>query len=328
MNDEIEFAAKELLFFETFSEKINLDGILPTNPEIVERMSSRKKKRGEPKKEKLNFPQKIEITTRLQNDLLAEMQKMQKCHVLEKEQIECEIKQLEERLLDIHKHEFEFDRAVTNVKDDKGKRNGDKFLRFQQDRLEKLDLQIGKLKLKLQSTKENLRRANHNLKSKEESGETMTKIDFDQLEIENNKYQISLEEKNKEMIQAKMKAGRLNDTMLKRKTDLTAALKLQVKLQQRVLSIVSDREKVDKESQLVKNDIDKQRDALRGIKKEMKSYTVPEVYDYISQSQETETLEKEVYEWKRKVAIAEGANKSLRSQLHAGRSSGLPKKRL
>ena len=39
-------------------------------------------------------------------------------------------------------------------------------------------------------------------------------------------------------------------------------------------------------------------------------------------------LEKEVYEWKRKVAIAEGANKSLRSQLHAGRSSGLPKKRL
>jgi len=29
----------------------------------------------------------------------------------------------------------------------------------------------------------------------------MTKIDFDQLEIENNKYQISLEEKNKEMIQ-------------------------------------------------------------------------------------------------------------------------------
>jgi len=63
-----------------------------------------------------------------------------------------------------------------------------------------------------------------------------------------------------------------------------------VKLQQRVLSIVSDREKVDKESQLVKNDIDKQRDALRGIKKEMKSYTVPEVYDYISQSQETETV--------------------------------------
>ena len=116
MNDEIAFSAKELLFLETFSEKINLDGILPTNPEIVERMSARKKKRGEPKKEKLNFQQKIEITTRLQNDLLAEMQKVEKCHVLEKEQIECEMKQLEERLLDIHKHEFEFDRAVTNVK--------------------------------------------------------------------------------------------------------------------------------------------------------------------------------------------------------------------
>ena len=55
--------------------------------------------------------------------------------------------------------------------------------------------------LKLTFIQENLRRANHNLKSKEESGETMTKIDFDQLEIENNKYQISLEEKNKEMIQ-------------------------------------------------------------------------------------------------------------------------------
>ena len=46
MNDEIAFYSKELLFLDTFSEKINLDGILPTNPEIVERMSSRKKKRG------------------------------------------------------------------------------------------------------------------------------------------------------------------------------------------------------------------------------------------------------------------------------------------
>ena len=115
MKDDLEFLSKELHFLETFAEKINLDGILPT-AEIVERTSSRKKKRGEPKKEKLNFPQKIEITTRLQNDLVAEMQKMEKAHVLAKEQIECEMKQLEERLLDIHKHEFEFDRAVTNVK--------------------------------------------------------------------------------------------------------------------------------------------------------------------------------------------------------------------
>jgi hypothetical protein len=73
---------------------------------------------------------------------------------------------------------------------------------------------------------------------------------------------------------------------LRHKTDFIFS----VKLQKRVLSIVSDREKVEKESQLVRNDIEKQREALRGIKKEMKSYTVPEVYDYISQSQETETV--------------------------------------
>ena len=63
-----------------------------------------------------------------------------------------------------------------------------------------------------------------------------------------------------------------------------------VKLQQRVLSIVSDREKVEKESQLVRKDIEKQREALRGIKTEMKSYTVPKVYDYIKQSQETDAV--------------------------------------
>ena len=63
-----------------------------------------------------------------------------------------------------------------------------------------------------------------------------------------------------------------------------------MKLQQRVLSIVSDREKVEKESQLVKKDIEKQREGLRGIRTEMKSYTVPEVYDYIKQSQETDAV--------------------------------------
>ena len=57
-----------------------------------------------------------------------------------------------------------------------------------------------------------------------------------------------------------------------------------------MLSIVSDREKVEKESQLVKKDIEKQRESLRGIRTEMKSYTVPEVYDYIKQSQETDAV--------------------------------------
>ena len=85
-----------------------------------------------------------------------------------------------------------------------------------------------------------------------------------------------------------------------------------MKLQKRVLSIVSDREKVEKESQLVRNDIEKQREALRGIKKEMKSYTVPEVYDYISQSQETETVKKRKnYFW---LSFFKAGKRSLRME--------------
>jgi len=46
----------------------------------------------------------------------------------------------------------------------------------------------------------------------------------------------------------------------------------------------------------------------------MESYTVPEVIDYILQAGETAQLDHDINEWKRKVQIAEGENKSLRSQ--------------
>jgi hypothetical protein len=63
-------------------------------------------------------------------------------------------------------------------------------------RLKNATLKVQKNKLQLQ------------LKQKEEMGEVLHAIDFDQLKIENHQYLAKIEERNNEMLKLKMTAGK------------------------------------------------------------------------------------------------------------------------
>lgn len=69
------------------------------------------------------------------------------------------------------------------------------------------DAVIEKIRLKNVTLKVQKNKLHQQLKQKEEMGEVLHAIDFDQLQIENKQYLLKIEERNAELLKLKMTAG-------------------------------------------------------------------------------------------------------------------------
>ena len=77
-----------------------------------------------------------------------------------------------------------------------------------EDRLRIKEVAVEKLKLKNTSIKTQIAKMEMQLQQKEEMGEVLHVIDFDQLKIENQQYLEKIEERNTELLRMKLSTGR------------------------------------------------------------------------------------------------------------------------
>ena len=77
-----------------------------------------------------------------------------------------------------------------------------------EDRLRVKEVAVEKLKLKNMSIKAQIAKMEMQLQQKEEMGEVLHVIDFDQLKIENQQYLEKIEERNNELLRMKLSTGR------------------------------------------------------------------------------------------------------------------------
>jgi len=84
----------------------------------------------------------------------------------------------------------------------------EKVLKYLEEKSLGKDLLISKLLMKNQANKAAIRKAEVQLKSKEEGGDDLQYIDFHQLQIENQQFVLKIEEANHELIQLKRTSGR------------------------------------------------------------------------------------------------------------------------
>ena len=122
------------------------------------------------------------------------------------------IEKLNQLFLEVQRLRLEFERDIG--KDTLKKGSGDKFLRFHKSFIDQADGSIGKLKLKKSNMKDQLKRVNLNLKQKEEQGDTLLEVDFNQLRIENQQFLERIDQKNQELLLAKLKAGKIHVSRL------------------------------------------------------------------------------------------------------------------
>jgi hypothetical protein len=77
-----------------------------------------------------------------------------------------------------------------------------------EEKLRQKDTLTEKLRLKNSTIKAQIVKLEHQLAHKEEMGEVLHLVDFDQLKIENQQYMEKIEERNKELLRLKLSTSR------------------------------------------------------------------------------------------------------------------------
>ena len=174
---------------------------------------------------------------------------------------------------------------------------------------------VEKLRLKNLSLKSQIRKLDSQLQEKEEMGEVLHPIDFQQLQIENQQYLEKIEERNHELLKLKLTAGntvQILNTFKKRLSTLTQEsewLRKEIRTRREFL----DRTKGDVSQVIVEHE----QAALtnKRMKEDQESYRVPAVLSYVELKAEQEQLNKKIGTYRRKVEIADMAVRKQRTIL-------------
>ncbi|XP_029465112.1 coiled-coil domain-containing protein 113 isoform X2 [Rhinatrema bivittatum] len=217
-------------------------------------------------------------TTERLNNLTAE----QKCTIAQQE--------LEEMKQDIEKLHQNSERTLRHLKD----MLADKL------RLKNTALKVQKKKLMLQ------------MKQKEEMGEVLHEVDFQQLKIENTQFLDRIDERNQDLLQLKLTAGNTLQILCFYKEKLqnmtlgSNCLAKEISLRQEML------QKIEGETELVEEERAKAECLNKKLQKQLSDYRVPDVFEYVNKKIDHGDLEKSVKVWERKVEIAEMSIKTYR----------------
>ncbi|KNE63947.1 hypothetical protein AMAG_09010 [Allomyces macrogynus ATCC 38327] len=274
-----------------------------------------KKKKGDKVKQMtdvvvlLTPEQKAEIATRELEELRDDMEKRKLDWGKAMDNLRAEMEEIEIGVSEIKKAMYEFKRDIvqTALSERTGKVMAEKVIRYFEDKMRARDTTLEKIRLKNSTLKTQKNKLMLQLKQKEEMGEVLHAIDFDQLKIENHQYLAKIEERNAELLKLKMAAGKIMQVMnvYKRRLagleDESGRLRFEIKSRRDLLARLHD------EAQQVHGDTDK---ALRVNKTLMaagREFRVPSVMEYVMLKANHEELLTKVRSWRCKVEIAQMA---------------------
>ncbi|KAL8194561.1 UNVERIFIED_CONTAM: hypothetical protein K2H54_024716 [Gekko kuhli] len=219
------------------------------------------------------------------------------------------------RIVDIMKAKTDFDKDIvkTIIKKKGSIIASDKVMRYMEEKIRSRDVLKEKIHLKNDSLKVQKKKMQMQLKQKEELGEALHEVDFQQLKIENAQFLEKIEERNQELLQQKMTVGNalhiLNCYKRKLQTATATATRLVRDITQRKESL----EKIDREFIVVEQERNKAEILNKRLRKQLAYYKVPPVLEYVHEKITVHELENTIKIWERKVEIAQMALQSYRS---------------
>lgn len=213
-------------------------------------------------------------------------------------------------------YEFRRDIVVGAENPRTGKTMAEKVLKYMEDKLTQKDMLINKLLMKNQAYKLSIKKAEAQLRSKQETGDDLQYIDFHQLQIENQQFVQRIEEANQELLDLKKRSGRtvkMLNNMKKRLSSLTTEARvleddikerkaMLAKTEHDIVKVVEEKESARKEHK-----------KLRAQSRQTSE--MPQPVDYVQQKAEAYELEGQKRLWQRKLELAEVAAKRVRAQL-------------
>ncbi|XP_028130663.2 coiled-coil domain-containing protein 113 [Diabrotica virgifera virgifera] len=198
----------------------------------------------------------------------------------------------------------------------------EKWIRFMDDWLKNAALAMEKLRLRTASLKLQYRKVSATLIQRQELGENVHAVDFDQLEIENKHLLQKIDQKQIHLLELKRMNGGANLILSKHKKYL---LKQQVDYNKIQVGITEKEQQIhelDEEHDKVEEERDKAKEKYENFKVFKSTYRVPDVMDYVVLKKELDELRKNIKIWQRRKNIQDiSLNASIRQMKNLTGSS-------
>ncbi|XP_046614739.1 coiled-coil domain-containing protein 113-like [Neodiprion virginianus] len=198
-----------------------------------------------------------------------------------------------------------------------GRIPAEKFVRFMEEWLRAADAIIEKLRLKSASLKAQISKAKHQLAQKEELGETLHPIDFEQLAIENHKYQEKIDRKNHHLLQMKKITGRCSLSLSNHKQKLAEQMAVLKSIKKEIARKQAQIEKFNNEEHRTAIDSEKAANQLRQITELMGEYTVPDLIEFVKMQDELAEMQRTYKRLQRHHEVQQNAIKAFKNQSKA-----------
>uniref|UniRef100_A0A8D2DHI0 Cilia- and flagella-associated protein 263 n=1 Tax=Sciurus vulgaris TaxID=55149 RepID=A0A8D2DHI0_SCIVU len=209
-------------------------------------------------------------------------------------------------------HDFEKDILRTISKKKGSILATEKVLKYIEDMNHRRDNLRDKLRLKNISLKVQRKKLLLQLRQKEEVGEALHDVDFQQLKIENAQFLETIEARNQELIQLKLASGNTLQILNAYKSKLHRAVEMYICLGKEILLRKELLEKIDKETIQVEEDRAKAEASNKKLRKQLAEFRAPQVMMYLQEKILNGEMEKTIKMWERKVEIAEMSLKGYR----------------
>ncbi|KAB0350666.1 hypothetical protein FD754_015523 [Muntiacus muntjak] len=295
-----------------------------TGAEIAQLRSRRKSKSrmGMERVMGLSVDQKFELVQKELEDTKDEIRHMRANAERDLQHHEAIIEEAEIRWTEVQRevHEFEKDILKTISKKKGSILATQKVMKYIEDMNRRRDNMKDKLRLKNVSLKVQRKKLLLQLRQKEEVGEALHDVDFQQLKIENAQFLETIEARNQELIQMKLASGNtlqiLNTYKIFRviilQSKLHHAMEMSLNLTKEFLLRKELLEKIEKETLQAEEDRAKALALNRQLRKQLSEFRAPQVMMYIREKIRNGDLEKTIRMWERKVEIAEMSLKGYR----------------
>ncbi|XP_057349536.1 coiled-coil domain-containing protein 113 isoform X2 [Manis pentadactyla] len=153
-----------------------------------------------------------------------------------------------------------------------------------------------------------------NRQRKEEVGEALHEVDFQQLQIENAQFLDTIEARNQELIRLKLVSGNTLQVLNTYKSKLQRAMEMSINLDKEILLRNELLEKIERETLQAEEDQAKAEALNKKLRKQLAEFRAPQVMVYVREKILNGDLEKTIKTWERKVEIAEVSHRFPRQQ--------------
>lgn len=235
----------------------------------------------------------------------AEIEQLKKAGDKDIDDIRTLMEEVDMRIAETKKDTYEFKRDIIIGAENprSGKISSEKMIRFMEEKLRQKDTTIEKLRLKNSTIKAQISKMEHMLAHKEEMGEVLHLVDFDQLKIENQQYLEKIEERNTELLRLKLSTSRTVQVLNGLKFSMSDLVTLGQQHRETIGERKAELAKFESDLQAVGGEKSTAEKTVRRLKDEQDSIDNPNIMDYIRLKHEVSELDKTLSDWQRKTEI-------------------------